>query len=221
MNHIERITLTRALPQVFRGEETTEIISNSHVWLETLTFERGKRYLVSAESGTGKSSMCAFIYGSRGDYDGTIQFDGHDVRSLSPEDWCRVRRTNIAYLPQDMRLFPELTVMENLQIKNRLTDTFSQSRLLELLDALGIADKADELGGHLSIGQMQRVAIIRALCQPMDFLLLDEPVSHLDERNNRVVAALIDEVAASNGAAVIATSVGNHLLLDFDTTLLL
>lgn len=221
MNHIERITLTRALPQVFRGEETTDIISNSHVWLETLTFERGKRYLVSAESGTGKSSMCAFIYGSRGDYDGTIQFDGHDVRSLSPEDWCRVRRTNIAYLPQDMRLFPELTVMENLQIKNRLTDTFSQSRLLELLDALGIADKAAELGGHLSIGQMQRVAIIRALCQPMDFLLLDEPVSHLDERNNRVVAALIDEVAASNGSAVIATSVGNHLLLDFDTTLLL
>lgn len=221
MNHIERITLSRTLPKVFRGEESTEIISSSHVWLQELIFERGKRYLVSAESGTGKSSMCAFIYGSRDDYDGVIRFDERDVSGFSPVDWCVIRRHNIAYLPQDMRIFPELTVMENLQIKNRLTQCYTDSQLMELLDALGIADKASQLGGHLSIGQMQRVAIIRALCQPMDFLLLDEPVSHLDQRNNRIVAGLIDEVARKNGAAVIATSVGNHLSLDFDQTVLL
>lgn len=219
--NIECITLSRTLPRVFRGEENTDIIRGSQVWLEELTFERGHRYLVSAESGTGKSSMCAFIYGSRCDYEGTIAFDGRDVRGLAPEDWCRVRRDNIAYLPQDMRLFPELTVMENLQIKNRLTQTYTETQLMELLDALGIADKASELGGHLSIGQMQRVAIIRSLCQPMDFLLLDEPVSHLDQRNNRVVAQLIDNVARERGAAVIATSVGNHLSLEFDRTILL
>lgn len=220
-NHIERITLSRTLPQVFRGEEDTDIIHGSHVWLENLTFERGGRYLVSAESGTGKSSMCAYIYGSRCDYGGVITFDGRDVRGFTPEDWCRVRRSNIAYLPQDMRLFPELTVMENLQIKNRLTRTYTESQLMGFLDTLGIADKASEPGGHLSIGQMQRVAIIRALCQPMDFLLLDEPVSHLDKRNNKVVADLIDEVARENGAAVIATSVGNHLSIEFDRTILL
>ncbi len=214
--HIDCITLSHALPKVFKGEENTEIIQRSCVWLKDLKFERGHRYLVSAESGTGKSSMCAFIYGTRTDYEGVIRFDNQDIRGYAARDWCSLRRRNIAYLPQDMRLFPELTVLENLQIKNRLTRTYTDARLMELLDMLGIADKASELGAHLSVGQMQRVAIIRALCQPMDFLLLDEPVSHLDQRNNRVVADVIDAVARQNGAAVIATSVGNHLSLDFD-----
>lgn len=66
----------------------------------------------------------------------------------------------------------------------------------------------------LSIGQQQRVAVVRALCQPFDFMLLDEPVSHLDERNNRAVADLVDEEAKACGAAVVATSVGYSLRLD-------
>lgn len=221
LEHIDCITLNRTLPDVFIGEESTEIIQNSDVWLEELKFERGHRYLVSAESGTGKSSMCAFIYGTRIDYRGVIRFDARDIRGYSAYEWCRMRRHNIAYLPQDMRLFPELTVLENLQIKNRLTERYTEAQLVGFLEMLGIADKASILGAHLSVGQMQRVAIIRALCQPMDFLLLDEPVSHLDQRNNRVVADLIDAVTRENGAAVITTSVGNHLSLDFDRTILL
>ncbi len=67
----------------------------------------------------------------------------------------------------------------------------------------------------MSVGQQQRVAIIRALCQPFDFLLLDEPVSHLDSRNNSVVASLIEHEAKECGAGVIVTSVGNHLDLDY------
>ena len=63
------------------------------------------------------------------------------------------------------------------------------------------------------MGQQQRVAIIRALCQPYDFLLVDEPVSHLDARNNAAVAAMITEETAARDAAVIATSVGNKLSL--------
>lgn len=69
----------------------------------------------------------------------------------------------------------------------------------------------------LSIGQQQRVAIIRALCQPFDFILLDEPVSHLDEMNNRLAAKLIAEEAASQGAGIISTSVGNNVLINVDT----
>ncbi|MDE6169730.1 MAG: ABC transporter ATP-binding protein, partial [Duncaniella sp.] len=69
------------------------------------------------------------------------------------------------------------------------------------------------------IGQQQRVAIVRALCQPFDFLLVDEPVSHLDARNNAAVASLIAEEASSRSAAIIATSVGNKLTLS-DFTLI-
>ena len=113
-----------------------------------------------------------------------------------------------------MRLFPELTAMENIEIKNRLTGCKSRDEILAMLDRLEIAGKADVPASRLSIGQQQRVAIVRALCQPFDFLLLDEPVSHLDARNNAVVASIVAEEAASRDAGVIATSVGYAIALE-------
>ena len=189
---------------------------HSEVWLQNITLERGKRYLISAESGTGKSSMCSYIYGYRQDYSGVIAFDGKDIHSFSVDQWCDIRQRHIAYLPQDMRLFGELTALENVELKNRLTGFKSNEEIRRLFEIMGIADKQDSLASKLSIGQQQRVAIIRTLCQPCDFILLDEPVSHLDEDNNRIVAELIAQEAAHQGAGVIATSVGNHLKMEVD-----
>jgi len=169
--------------------------------------------MVEAESGTGKSSLCAFVYGNRRDYEGTIMFNDRDIRTFSIGDWCDVRRRHLAYLPQNMMLFPELTAFDNINIKNRLTDRLSGTEIRAMLDRLEIGNKADVPAARLSIGQQQRVAIIRALAQPFDFLLLDEPVSHLDSRNNVIVAQLIVETARANDAAIITTSVGNPLLL--------
>ena len=187
---------------------------HSEVWQQNVTLERGKRYLISAESGTGKSSMCSYIYGYRQDYSGVIAFDGNDIRTLTVEQWCDIRQRHIAYLPQDMRLFGELTAMENVELKNRLTGFKKLEEIHRLFEIMGIADKENSLASKLSIGQQQRVAIIRTLCQPCDFILLDEPVSHLDDENNRIVADLITKEAARQGAGVIATSVGNHLKMD-------
>ena len=190
---------------------------HSEVWQQNVTLERGKRYLISAESGTGKSSMCSYIYGYRQDYSGVIAFDGNDIRTLTVDKWCDIRQRHIAYLPQDMRLFGELTAMENVQLKNRLTGFKSPEEIHRLFEIMGIADKENSLASKLSIGQQQRVAIIRTLCQPCDFILLDEPVSHLDDENNRIVADLITQEAARQGSGVIATSVGNHLKMDGTT----
>ena len=191
-------------------------VIHSDVWLQDITLERGKRYLVSAESGTGKSSMCSYIYGYRQDYSGTITFDGKDILGLTIAQWCDVRQRHIAYLAQDMRLFGELTAMENVELKNRITGFKSRDEILRLFETMGIPDKVDSLASKLSIGQQQRVAIIRTLCQPCDFILLDEPVSHLDDENNRIVADLITQEAARQGAGIIATSVGNHLKMETD-----
>jgi ABC-type lipoprotein export system ATPase subunit len=207
---LEQIALNNTLPRVFAGHDGI----HSDVWQQDIKLERGKRYLISAESGTGKSSMCSYIYGYRQDYSGTITFDGQDIRLLTVAQWCDIRQRHIAYLPQDMRLFGELTAMENVELKNRLTGFKSREEIIKLFEAMGIADKVDSLASKLSIGQQQRVAIIRALCQPCDFILLDEPVSHLDDENNHIVARLIIEEAQRQGAGVIATSVGNHLKID-------
>lgn len=209
---MERISLNNTLPRVFAGHDGI----HSDVWLQDITLERGKRYLVSAESGTGKSSMCSYIYGYRQDYSGTITFDGKDILGLTIAQWCDVRQRHIAYLAQDMRLFGELTAMENVELKNRITGFKSRDEILRLFETMGIPDKVDSLASKLSIGQQQRVAIIRTLCQPCDFILLDEPVSHLDDENNRIVADLITQEAARQGAGIIATSVGNHLKMETD-----
>jgi ABC-type lipoprotein export system ATPase subunit len=214
MEKIEKITLGNVLPLVFAGSEHEAPVSLSQVWLHNVEFARGKSYMVEAESGTGKSSMCSFIYGNRRDYSGTIRFNDTDTKAYSVADWCEIRRRHLALLPQEMRLFSELTAMENIQIKNRLTDRFSESEILALLGELEIDHKAGQLAARLSIGQQQRVAIVRSLCQPFDFIILDEPVSHLDARNNAIVAGMVRRVADQNGAGIITTSVGNPLLLN-------
>ena len=207
---MEQIALNNTLPRVFAGQNGI----HSDIWHQDVTLERGKRYLISAESGTGKSSMCSYIYGYRQDYSGVIAFDGQDIRQLTIAQWCDIRQHHIAYLPQEMRLFGELTAMENVELKNRLTGFKSRESIHRLFEMLGIADKEDSLASKLSIGQQQRVAIIRTLCQPCDFIMLDEPVSHLDDENNRIVADIVTREAESQGAGIIATSVGYHLKMD-------
>ena len=209
---MEKIELFNTLPAVFAGRED----DNSQVWLRDIVFEKGKHYLISAESGTGKSSLCAYVYGYRIDYSGTIAFDGRDIKQLTVPEWCRVRQSSIAYLPQELRLFPELTAMENIQLKNRLTHHKTEKEIVDYFDQLGIPDKVDSPLGKLSIGQQQRVAIIRTLCQPADFILLDEPVSHLDEANNSIVARLVSDEASRQGAGIISTSVGNNVKIQVD-----
>lgn len=208
---LERIELRGMLPRVF----VSEPISSSEVWRSDVVFRRGEYVMVEAASGAGKSSMCAYIFGSRTDYEGRLLFDGTDASQLGPEEWQRMRRVNIAYLPQELALFPELTAWENIQLKNRLTGHVDDARIREWLERLGIADRADYPAGKMSIGQQQRLAIVRALCQPFDFILLDEPVSHLDEANNHIAASLIHEEASRQGAGIISTSVGNRLLLEY------
>lgn len=219
MQRISSISFEQALPQVFRTVAGDEAIAASDVWLCSRRFERPQQYIVEAASGTGKSSMCSFIYGNRHDYDGRILFDDTDIRSYTVDDWCELRRRHIALLPQEMRLFPELTARENILLKNRLTDYRSEEEIRQMLDRFEILHKYDTPARLLSIGQQQRVAIVRTLCQPFDFVLVDEPVSHLDAANNAIAADMIVEAAGAQQAAIIATSVGNQLLLPTPTVI--
>lgn len=209
------IKLDNTLPKVFL--QRTDI--QSEVWRQQLTLERGKTYLVEASSGTGKSSLCSFIIGYRHDYDGRILFDDKDCRQLSAADWTNLRQRHVSMLFQELRLFPELTAMENIEIKNSLTGHLTKTSIAAMFERLGIADKMDSPVRLMSFGQQQRVAMIRALAQPFDFLLADEPVSHLDEHNSQVMADIMMEEARKQGAAVIVTSIGKHMQLPYDKTI--
>lgn len=208
---MEIIHLRQTLPQVFAGRDAI----TSDVWHRDLVLRKGERYLIEAASGTGKSSFCSYIYGYRRDYQGIINFDERNIRSLSVQEWVEVRKHSLSILFQELRIFPELTALENVLLKNRLTNHKKKKEILTLFDTLGIAEKADEKAGKLSFGQQQRVAFVRALCQPFDFIFLDEPISHLDNENAKLMGRMLTEEAEKQGAGVVVTSIGKHIELEY------
>ncbi len=209
---MDSIKLINTVPEIFAMREDLR----SDIWHSNVEFERGKKYLIRAESGTGKSSMCSYLYGSRGDYRGDILFDDKDVRDFSTRDWCHIRQRQISILFQDLRIFGELTAMENVLIKNRMYNTQSNQTILGWFEQLGIPDKVNSRMDRMSYGQQQRVALIRALCQPFNFILLDEPISHLDDRNSDIMRDIVLAEAERQGATIIATSIGKHMNIDYD-----
>ena len=209
------IILKHTLPQVFA--QRSDIISD--VWLKDIIFEKGKTYLMEANSGTGKSSLCSFVYGYRKDYQGRIFFDEQNILQLTVKQWVDQRKKHLSLLWQDLRLFPELSAFENVQLKNKLTGFQKKKTIEEWFDRLGIDDKKNALVGQMSFGQQQRVALIRALCQPFDFLFADEPVSHLDDSNSQIMADILQEEVEKQGAGLIVTSIGKRMELPYDAVL--
>lgn len=209
---MEKIALKNVLPEVFATRDDIQ----SEIWHKEVLLEKGKVYLIEANSGTGKSSLCSYITGYRRDYQGIIDFDGSNIRNPKIKDWARLRRESLSILFQELRLFPELTAYENVSIKNGLTRFKSQKEIHAWFEALGIEDKINTKVGLMSFGQQQRVAMIRSLVQPFDFLLADEPISHLDENNSRIMAELMMAEARRQGASVIVTSIGKHMDLNYD-----
>lgn len=211
---MKKIVFKNVLPHVFANRTGID----SQIWKTDACFEKGHLYLVEAASGMGKSTFCSYVIGYRHDYTGSIMFDDKDTKSLSQTDWTNVRTCRISHLFQELRLFPELTAWENVEIKNKLTSFTNDATINSWFERLGIADKKTSLIGEMSFGQQQRVALMRALAQPYDFILLDEPISHLDDTNARIMGEIVLEEAAKQGAGVIMTSIGKHIDLNYEKT---
>lgn len=212
---MEKIKFDNVLPDVFAGKPDLQ----SDVWKRELDFSKGKKYLIEADSGRGKSTFCSYIIGYRKDYSGKIMFDDVDASNMNIKIWTDARRFNLSYVFQELRLFPELTAFENVEIKNRLTKFKSKEDISIWFERLGIADKTDEKVRFMSFGQQQRVAMMRALAQPFDFIIADEPISHLDDGNSRTMGKIMEEEAESQGAGIIMTSIGKHIEMQYDSIL--
>lgn len=206
------IHLQQALPQVFAERNSI----TSDIWHKDIQLIKGERYLIEAASGVGKSSLCSYIYGYRTDYQGLINFDETNIKTNNVKKWINIRKNSLSILFQELRLFSELSAIENISLKNHLTGFKSKKEILSFFDALGITDKLDTKVGKLSFGQQQRVAFIRSLCQPFDFIILDEPISHLDDDNAQIISKLVTEEANKQGAGIIVTSIGKHLNLPYN-----
>ena len=193
-----------------------EVIQSSDVWDTKLCFKPNSASLVSAQSGMGKSTLLHLLYGVRKDFSGILSIDGKDSSSLFRKDWIKIRKTFISLLFQDLRLFSHLTALENI---NLIPVANPQAPAVEeMADQLGITDLLHQSVATLSHGQRQRVALVRALRKPFQFLLLDEPFSHLDEVNQNKACSLITRLVQINGASLILSTLGSVPEIPFDQT---
>jgi len=194
--------------------------SGSEVWeAESLILEQGKPYVVEAPSGRGKTSLLSVIYGIRTDYQGLVFLDERKLSSFSSKEWSKIRKNKLSFIFQGLELFDELTAMENIQLKNRISAYHSDERIMEMAHLLGIDPFLQRKAGILSFGQQQRVAIIRALCQPFNFLLADECFSHMDRENSLTAYQLIREECKAREAGLILTSLNKTGLPNIDHSL--
>lgn len=189
------------------------------IWGNYVELKAGKHILLNASSGKGKSTFTMTAIGLRDDYEGKITYDGRNINSFTPSDWTKIRQNKISVIFQDLQLFPNLTVAENLILKNKLSDTFSEKELIMMLEKLEIENKWEQKCGLLSMGQQQRVAIIRSLCQNFEWLVMDEPFSHLDIENAQRCMDMIDNRCKMLNAGFVLTTLGDSHGYQYDQEL--
>jgi len=206
------ITFQNIMPQplasIQHGDES--------IWGNHIVLRQGRKIMLNASSGKGKSTFTSVVFGLRKDFEGKLLYDQTDTAKYAPADWTEIRKNKISVVFQDLQLFPTLSVKENLLLKNDLCQVFTEKELIQMLEALEIDNKWEQKCGLLSMGQQQRVAIIRALCQPFEWLILDEPFSHLDVENTRRSLRLIDERCNHLKAGFVLTSLGDRHEYNYD-----
>ena len=207
-----KIKLQHLKPTYMSGDE----IPSSDIYLQPeVIFEHGQRYLIRAQSGQGKTSLLNFIYGASFSYDGKITYN----EMFNKKEVLRYRIDKLSYVYQDLRLFPTLTAFENIILKNKLTHYKTEDQINSLIERVGLSHKRDTLVQTLSLGQRQRIALLRALCQPFEVLLLDEPFSHLDDSNTTILREIIEEELQARNASLLLTSLEDNNFFQYNKKL--
>ena len=186
------------------GDE--EVVALDHV---NLTLGRDEIVALLGPSGSGKTTLCSIAGGILSATDGSVVVGGEDITGYSPKQLTEFRRQSVGFVFQTVNLVPFLTARENLLVVDELgpkSGRKAKDRADQLLEELGLTDRAGNVPAQLSGGQKQRVAIGRALMNEPDLVLFDEPTSSLDSKlGDQVVKLIRDEMKARGTAAIIVT----------------
>lgn len=178
----------------------------SDIWNRTIQFSKGEWIKIKAPSGTGKTTLVHILYKLRSDYEGRVTWNGKDLKQISGNSLAEMRQQNASIIFQDLRLFPNLTVRENIELNRVLQQPVCESSAIDTMAAtLGVTHILEQRAGLCSYGEQQRIAIIRSLVQPFDWLIMDEPFSHIDQDNINKAAALIAAECSKRSAGIILT----------------
>jgi len=200
------ITLNNVFKNFQRGREQVHALNDVN-----LDIQSGEFVAVVGPSGSGKSTLLNIIGAMDLPNKGSVIIDNQDITQLKEKLLTQLRANTIGFIFQQFFLQPTLTARENILLPTLFTkNKVPESRVDELLQQVGLLERASHLPGELSGGEMQRVAIARALINKPKILLADEPTGNLDSKNAQAIYSLLDELH-KEGLTIITVTHSNEL----------
>ena len=187
-----------------------------------LSIESGERIVVIGKSGAGKSVLLSLVSGMDRASDGDIQFDGQPYKTLSDDALNRLRIHDIGLIFQNLNLINSWTVLENVEAGLLRLSLKSQERrdlAVSWLENVRLKDRLDHLPEHLSMGEQQRVAVVRTLIRKPRLIIADEPTGDLDAETAEVIIRMLNDSVTENKAALLVATHGNYPLSQADRVL--
>ncbi|WP_280271540.1 ABC transporter ATP-binding protein [Nocardia wallacei] len=174
----------------------------------SLRIEAGEFTAIIGPSGSGKSTLLHLLGALDTPSSGSIQFRGEEIGSLDDNRQSEFRRHRVGFVFQFFNLLPTMSAWENVAIPKLLDGTGlrrAKPRALELLNMVGLGDRAEHRPAELSGGQMQRVAVARALIMDPPLILADEPTGNLDSKTGAAILELLGEITGTGNSVVMVT----------------
>ena len=175
----------------------------------SLQVKQGDMCVIQGTSGSGKSTLLNCIGGLDTIESGSIKVDGTEIAGMKADELSDYRRDYLGFIFQFYNLVPNLTVRENIQVCEYLTD--QPLNMDELLEILGLTEHQNKFTAQLSGGQQQRCAIARALIKNPKLLLCDEPTGALDSKTSRDILILLEKINATYGTTMLIVTHNNSI----------
>lgn len=169
----------------------------------TFSLERGGFLAIVGPSGSGKTTLLGLLAGLDRPASGRVELDGQELGRMSEDERARLRAEKVGFVFQSFQLIPTLTARENVQVPLELRGEPAEARARELLDRVGLGDRAEHYPAQLSGGEQQRVALARAFSIRPQILFADEPTGNLDAKTGATIITLMEELNRELGTTLV------------------
>ena len=192
--------IAESLTKEYRsGERTLAVLRNV-----SFSVQPGEFVAITGPSGSGKTTLLGLLAGLDTPSGGRVILDGAEMSSMSEDDRARIRSAKVGFVFQSFQLISTLTAAENVQVPLELRgESGAERRAADLLERVGLAERATHFPTQLSGGEQQRVAIARAFSNKPSILFADEPTGNLDAASGERVVALLEQLNHESGSTVL------------------